>query len=49
MIVSPSPRLFSVALAALLLERRVLLRKDLKEFFAQREFDIDWRDALRVE
>jgi len=36
------------ALAALLVEQRVLRQKDLKEFLTGRGYEIDWRDALTV-
>ena len=35
-------------MAALLVERRVLERKDLKELFKAKGFEIDWRDPLTV-
>jgi cell division protease FtsH len=36
------------AMAALLLQKRVLEMKDLKEFFAGRGMHIDWRDQLKL-
>lgn len=36
------------AMASLLLEKRVLEHKDLKEFFGSRGYTIDWRDPLKL-
>lgn len=36
------------AMASLLLEKRVLEHKDLKEFFGSRGYTVDWRDALKL-
>jgi len=35
-------------LAKLLMEKRVLNQKDLKEFFGARDYEIDWRDPIEV-